>query len=195
MTMKQMPSNFDVSVKNGVNVASEWHPAGGYVVWSTEKSQSYPSMNILELHDAGVVRIPDRPRILHVIPAGRAHHLMHGFGFWRRSSADLLFIRIEEPEFLSTRYLMMVPLRAPIGYQEEIFWICPRCRSEIGNQQFRSQVGQFQEFWHLATDAVRMFNDSESTHTCDKCGEVHPLGYGIYPEKDSEAEAAARFVW
>ena len=192
----RMRHNFDVPLQGHVNASGDWHPAGGYIVWTAAREATEPAMSLLELHDRAVVRLPDDPRVLHVTPARRAHHLTHGFGFWRRSGADLLFLRIEEPVFSSTRYVMMVPLRAATDYrEEEIFWVCPHCGAEMQNQRIRAGAPHFLAFWRLATEATRLFNENTHARTCNECGEIHPLGYGISPKEDTEIEAAARLVW
>lgn len=170
-----------------------WQEASRNYIWSARHPAGAPRLGLVELLPEGVVRLPERERVFHVVPAGRPHRIEHGFGFWRSCGADALYIASNYDDGV---VYMMVISTAPSSYQTDTLrWTCLACGNELHAVEIPTRRVRLQGLLDRALGAVRAFNADTALRTCSKCGAVHPPAYGFDPLDDNEEEGAARANW
>ncbi len=170
-----------------------WQEASRNYIWSARHPRGASRYGIVELLPEGVVRLPDRGRMFHVIPAGRAFRIEHGFGFWRTCGADALYIASDYDEGVA---YMMVISTAPESYSTDtLHWTCPGCGAALHSVDVPTRRIHLTGLNERALAAVRAFNADTALRTCAKCAAVHPPAYGFEPGDDNDEERSARAGW
>ena len=152
-----------------------------------------PERTLFEYWPAGVVAIPNRPRLFHVVPAGIPFHVEHLFGFWRASQSDTVFMRIQQAQV--TAYTLIVGTTAESYETDDYVWYCQVCGRELHRVHFNTRRFGTPAFWSGATERAREFNAGAQLRTCQGCGAIHPVAYGFDEAEDQPAEATARQEW
>ena len=70
-----------------------WHQANRYSVWIGRQTAQDPPFEVVERHPQGFVRLPLKPRVMRLIPAGTPFRVAHLFAPFRASDADMIYIR------------------------------------------------------------------------------------------------------
>lgn len=170
-----------------------WQEASRYHVWSARHPAGANPYDVVEQLPEGVVRIPGRERLMHIIPAGRLHRVEHAFGFWRICGADTVYIKsVYDGGFA---YLMMVGTGSPEYAADVLRWVCGGCGRPLHEIEVPTRRVRLDGLVKRALDAVRAFNADENLRTCASCQTVHPLSYGFEPALDDDAERTARAAW
>jgi len=173
--------------------ANAWQEASRYHVWSARHPADAPHYDVVEVLPEGVVRIPGRERLMHIIPAGRPHRIEHAFGFWRICGADAVYIKsIYDGGFA---YLMMVGTGSAEYTADTLRWTCGGCGRVLREVEVPTHRVRLHGLVKRALDEVRAFNADASARTCPDCRTVHPQSYGFEPTLDDDAEHAARAAW
>ncbi len=170
-----------------------WQEASRYHVWSARHPGGTASYDIIEALPEGVVRIPDRDRLMHIIPAGRLHRIEHAFGFWRICGADSVYIKSSYDGGFA--YLMMVGTASPDYTSDLLYWICSGCGRHLRQAEIPTRSVHLRGLVKRALDEVRIFSADAGLRTCPSCRTVHPHSYGFEPALDNEVERKARAQW
>jgi hypothetical protein len=170
-----------------------WQEASRYHVWSARHPAGSKPYDIIEQLPEGVVRIPGRERLMHIIPAGRLHRIEHAFGFWRICGADTVHIKSAYDGGYA--YLMMIGTASPEYKTDVLRWICNGCGNQLREAEIPTRRVRMRGLVARALDEVRAFNADESIRTCSSCQTVHPKSYGFEPTLDSDIERGARAAW
>lgn len=170
-----------------------WQEANHNQVWSARHAAGDVPFAVLEVLPEGVVRLPERERTFHVIPAGRMHRVERAFGFWRTIGADALYIK--SPYENTFVYMMVVNAAADAYTTDTLTWTCPACGHLLRSVDLPTRRLHWSGLLERSLAEVRAFNDDAGARTCTACAAVHPLAYGFEPEDDSEKERAARALW
>ena len=152
-----------------------WTVANQYGIW-TKRFWPTAGKRLVERPDGAVNEAPETPQAMRLIPAGMPHRIANLFGFWRQSDADTLFFRSEQDE--DTRYALVVSIGAVNYKNEQLFWTCPGCRTELARCSFEAKRFGLPAFWEFAAERTREFNADEAARTCKGCGTVHPHALG-----------------
>jgi RNase P subunit RPR2 len=167
-----------------------WQEASRNHIWSARRSADAAPLAVLELLPEGLVRLPDRDRLFHIIAAGRPHRIEHAFGFWRTCGADALYVKSVYEAGVA---YMMVISTAPQSYESDtIHWTCLSCGHELRTVEIPTRRLHLRGLLDRSLAAVRAFNASAAERTCSACGTIHPLAYGFEPEEDNDEERTAR---
>jgi len=173
--------------------ARAWQEVSRNQIWSARHPASDPPFGVIERFPEGAVRLPDRERTFHIIPAGRSHHIEHGFGFWRTCGADALYIKSAFEGGMV--YMMVVSTAAEAYVSDTIGWSCLTCGRALQTLEIPTRRIHLRGLLERSLAAVRDFNASVTARTCSECGTLHPLAYGFEPEEDTVEERAARSGW
>jgi len=173
--------------------ANAWQEASRYHVWSARHPAGGAHYGIVEHLPEGVVRIPARDRLMHVIPAGRLHRIEHAFGFWRICGADTVYIK--SPYEGGFAYLMMVGTGSTEYTVDTLRWLCNGCGRPLREADVPTRRVRLNGLVKRALDEVRAFNAGAAARTCPGCRTVHPESYGFEPAFDDDVERAARAAW
>lgn len=185
--------NFRIPIAGADPGHSTWHTANQNFVWSGRQSADSPAFDVVERLPEGIVRLPERNRVFHVIPAGRPFRVEHAFGFWRTCGADTLYIRSAfEDGFVAT---MIVSTANRTYRSDRLVWACRACGHELRSLDVPTRRVHLAGLLERALAAVRAFNADAAARTCPSCGDVHPLSYGFESGGDDEAERTARATW
>jgi len=186
-------TNYRIPLVGPEAPARGWQEASRNYIWSARHPAGAARLNVVELLPEGVVRLPERDRIFHVVPAGRSHRIEHGFGFWRSCGADALYVASNYEDGV---VYMMVISTAPASYTvDRLHWTCLSCGAPLHEVEIPTRRVHLRGLNERALAAVRAFNTDTALRTCAACGTVHPLAYGFEPEDDDDAERAAREAW
>jgi hypothetical protein len=170
-----------------------WQEASRNYIWSARHAAAEARLGIVELLPEGVVRLPERERVFHVVPAGRPHRIEHAFGFWRSCGADALYVASNYEDGV---VYMMVISTAPSTYQTDtLSWTCLGCGEALTSVEVPTRRVHLKGLIERSLAAVRAFNADEAGRRCSACGAVHPLAYGFEPGDDNDEERAARGKW
>jgi hypothetical protein len=170
-----------------------WQEVSRNQIWSARHPADAAELSVVELLPEGRVRLPERERLFHIIPAGRPHRIEHAFGFWRTCGADALYVKSAYDGGVA---YMMVISTAPEAYDSDtIVWSCLNCGHDLRTLQIPTRRLHLRGLLERSLAAVRAFNASEAERRCPACEAVHPLAYGFEPGEDSEEERAARSAW
>jgi len=170
-----------------------WQEASRYQIWTNRYPLTEPKLSVVERRDGSVLRVPDRVRVMHRIPAGTPYHIEHLFGFWRTTGSDTLFVRAEVEDH--AYYTLVVGTHSAGFGAETIAWCCPRCAAELRAATFDLKRYGLPAFWEFALAQAREFNASTEARTCAACGNVHPYAYGWDPQADAPVESEGRALW
>lgn len=173
--------------------AFAWQEASRYHVWSARHPGGAAPHDIIEVLPEGVVRIPGRDRLMHIIPAGRLHRIEHAFGFWRICGADSVYIKSSYDGGFA--YLLMVGTASPDYTSDVLRWICNGCGRHLRQVEIPTRSVHLRGLVKRTLDEVRSFNDDAGSRTCPSCAVAHPRSYGFEPALDNDAERAARAEW
>jgi hypothetical protein len=170
-----------------------WDRKGDYAIWTGSRRAEEPRLALLELRKGGVVPIVKRDGpLLHRIPGGVPHHIVHLFGFWHEADVDAVWLEARQGD--ATYYSIMLGGAAGRPARDTCLWICPKCAEFLVRHDFDTNRHGFAAFLDFALEKVREFNREPGQRTCRKCRSVHPLAYGFYPEEDRDEERAARLA-
>ncbi len=171
-----------------------WQETPDYYCWTGRFAQSDKPLTIWEKVEGGVVKIPDGQAVLHVIPAGRPHHIDHLFGYWHTCNADKFVVRKEQEDDV---HYMIILGGAKRDYSYDIVaWYCPSCGTELGGgARVEAGARNRPKFLDEQLRLVRRFNEEESLRLCPSCGAIHPKAYGLLPEADTPHERELRAIW
>lgn len=170
----------------------QWTKAGDNYVWSRFVPAGGPELELFELIEGRVAKVPVVLRALHAIPTGRPYRLAHVYGFWRVSGADTMFVRSPAPG--GAAYMLITGTSYRTYTEDRVFWMCPHCGRELTGVTVPKSKGLNGLLTGTAT-AVRAFNADPGARTCAACGTVHPPAYAMEPAADGDVEATARQTW
>jgi len=173
--------------------APAWQEASRYHVWSARHPAGTALYDVIEQLPEGIVRIPSRERLMHIIPAGRLYRIEHAFGFWRICGADSVYVKSAYDGGYA--YLMMVGTASPEYKTDLLRWICNGCGRQLRAAEIPTRRVRLRGLVERALDEVRAFNADTSSRTCPSCRTIHPHSYGFEPALDSDVERAARGEW
>ena len=186
MTTPYTPA-YDIYIGEG---EGDWQEASRYHIWTKKYPLTAPALSLLERRDEGVVRVPERSRVMHRVPGQTPYHIEHLFGFWHTTANDTVFLRTEIDD--SVIYTLIVAT-TKLGL-ETMTWYCPKCGERLHADEFQGRRFGLRAFWRHTTDAARAFNASPA-RTCAKCGHVHPVSYGFDDRLDNDEEREGRTLW
>lgn len=194
MSTKSEPvTNYRIPLIGPEAPARAWQEAGRNYIFSARHPAHAPRLGVVELLPEGVVRLPERDRVFHVVPAGRPHRIEHAFGFWRTCGADVLYIASTYEDGV---VYMTVISTAPTTYESDtVHWTCLGCGAPLRSVDIPTRRVRLQGLLERSLAAVRAFNGDEAARTCATCAAVHPLAYGFEPDDDSDDERRARATW
>jgi hypothetical protein len=194
MSTKTEPvTNYRIPLVGPEAPARGWQEASRNLIWSARHPADAARFEIVELLPEGVVRLPQRERVFHVVPAGRPHRIEHAFGFWRTCGADALYVA---STYDAGVVYMMVISTAPASYTSDtVHWMCLGCGAALHEVEIPTRRVHLRGLNERALAAVRAFNADVALRTCAACGAVHPLAYGFEPGDDNDAERSARENW
>ena len=184
---------YDIALKHLDSPYGGWHESADYFCWSGRFAVTDKPLTVWEKVEGGVIKLPDKPVLMHIIPAGRPHHIEHLFGYWHSCDADKFFIRKVDGE--QVYYVLVVGGTKALHRRDTIAWCCPQCGTEIDHHVVEGGAPKWNEFLVRQLDLVRRFNENESLRRCSSCGHVHPLCYGLRPEDDWALEREMRAIW
>lgn len=171
-----------------------WQETPDYYCWSGSFARTDKPLTIWEIVEGGVVKIPQKPAMLHIIPAGRPHHIDHLFGYWHTCNADKFIVRKEQQD--SVHYMIVLGGAKRDYSYDVVAWYCASCGTELGGgERVEAGARNRPKFLDEQIRLVRRFNDDESLRHCTKCGAIHPRAYGLLPEVDTPLERDLRTVW
>ena len=186
-------SNYRIPIVGPEAPATAWQEASRNHVWSARHAPDAPFPTLFEALDEGIVQLPKRDRIFHVIPAGRMHRIAHGIGFWRVCGADATYIGSAYEGGYA--HLMIVGLHYS-GYKTDTLrWLCPECAAPVHEAEVPTRRIHLKGLIETALAQVRSFNADDALRTCKACGTLHPHSYGFEPAQDNDVERAARANW
>lgn len=183
--------NYDFPLKEAATDGT-WHQANRYSLWVGRQSAEEPQHEVLERHPQGLVRLPLRPRLMRLIPAGTPFRISHLFAPFRASDADMIYIRAAMQEGV---YHTLLAATSREVKQDHAIWFCPKCGQEMARETFETGHHGLIAFWPFMLEKVRSFNAALERHSCTACGHVHPPCYGFDAKLDRPDEAAARAEW
>jgi len=166
-----------------------WHQASRYSVWIGRQSADDPPYQVLERHPQGLVRLPAKPRLMRLIPAGTPFRIAHLFAPFRASDADMIYIRAAMEEGV---YHTLLAASSREVKEDRLLWICPGCGEEMERRIFATAREGLIAFWPFMLDEVRSFNRAAARQSCKACGHRHPPCYGFDAKLDLADEAEAR---
>ncbi len=169
-----------------------WHQASRYSVWMGRQSKGAPPYQMVERHAEGFVRLPPRPRLMRVVPAGTPFRLAHLFAPFRISDADLIYIRAEME---AGSYHVLLAATGREVTEDAVAWFCPTCGIELAQKGFATGRHGLNAFWPFLLDEARAFNVVPDRQVCASCGAHHPVCYGFDAKLDRPDEAVARAEW
>jgi rubredoxin len=183
--------NYDFPL-DAVAAEGNWHQANRYSVWVGRQAKSDPPYEVIEHHPQGAVRLPLRPRLMRLIPAGTPFRVTHLFAPYRASDADMIYIRAAMEEGV---YHTLLAATSNEVKQDHVVWFCPHCGAEMGRETFDPRRDGLIAFWPFMLEQLRAFNASPERRKCRACGKEHPECYGFDAKLDRPNEAAARAEW
>lgn len=184
-------SNYRIPLVDPNATGPTWQEASRNFIWTARHAAGETPYDVALFLPEGVVRLPDRERMFHVIPTGRAHRIEHGFGFWRVCGSDALFIKSVYEDGVA---YMMVISTSPSAYTSDILrWSCVQCGATIREIEVPTRRVHLRGLLERALNEVRSFNATD--RACPSCATVQPLSYGFDPAADTEEERAARSAW
>jgi hypothetical protein len=186
-------SNYRIPIVGPEAPATAWQEASRNQVWSARSAAGEPPMEIFEAVEDAFVKLPQRERLFHVIPAGRMHRISHAFGFWRTCGADGTYVGSEYEGGFA--HLLIVGLHYATYTSDTLTWLCQSCGTPLRTAEVPTRRIHLAGLIKRALEEVRAFNADEKQRTCSSCGTVHPLSYGFEPSDDNDAERAARTSW
>jgi hypothetical protein len=194
MSTQQDPvTNYRIPLIGSEAPKRAWQEASRNYIWSARHPAGAVRLGIVELLPEGVVRLPERERVFHVVPAGRPHRIEHAFGFWRTCGADALYVA---SNYEAGVVYMMVISTAPTTYQvDTLHWTCLGCGGALQSVEIPTRRVHLRGLTERSLAAVRAFNADPAGRTCASCGALHPLAYGFEPDDDNDEERAARANW
>jgi hypothetical protein len=184
---------YNIPLKGQVENYGDWQETPDYFCWSGRFAIGDEPLSIWEKVENGVVRIPDRPAMLHIIPAGRPHHIDHLFGYWHLCEADKFFVRKEHGD--QVYYAIVVGGMKSAYRHDTIAWLCPQCGTQLESYALDTGARRWNRFLDEQLQLVRQFNEQDERRKCRNCGAVHPRAYGLQPASDSSSEAEMRALW
>ena len=170
-----------------------WQEASRNQIWSARQTADAALMSVVEVLPEGGVRIPDRERVFHIVPAGRPFRVEHAFGFWRTCGADVMYVKSVYEA--GTAYMMVISTAAEAYVSDTLAWACLTCGKELRSLDVPTRRLRLRGLLERSLTAVREFNADLQARTCPACGAIHPLAYGFEPAEDNDEERAARASW
>jgi hypothetical protein len=167
----------------------DWQQANRYSVWIGRQGPGDPPYEVLERHGEALVRLPLKPRLMRLIPAGTPFRIAHLFSPFRISDADMIYIRAAMEEGV---YHTLLAATGREVKEDHLVWFCGRCGAELERRGFASGREGLIAFWPFLLDEVRQWNAAPERQVCKACGARQPLGYGFEQKLDRPEEAAAR---
>jgi hypothetical protein len=183
--------NYDFALEDAA-AAGGWQEANRYTVWVGRQAPDAQQYEVLERREQGILRLPLRSRLMHLIPAGTPYRVAHLFGPWRASDADTIYLRFVQDDQV---YHTLLTAMSRLVKTDRLLFLCPACGAEMGSQDFDTARHGLNAFWPFLLEEARRFNDDEARRLCAACSHHHPTCYGFDAEADTAAEAAARTAW
>lgn len=183
----------DIPLKGLPEHYGAWHETTDYFCWSGRFDIGDEPLGLWEKVDGGVIKIPNKPVMLHIIPAGRAHHIDHLFGYWHLCEADKFFVRKMHGN--EVFYALVVGGMKTAYRRDTIAWLCPSCGTELESHTLDTGARRWSKFLDEQLRLVRQFNEQDERRHCQKCGTNHPKAYGLQPDSDTPLEAEMRSLW
>ena len=183
--------NYDLPLDEAA-AEGAWHQASRYSVWIGRQAGDDPPYHVLERHPEGLVRLPARPRMMRLIPAGTPFRIAHLFAPFRASDADMIYVRAAMEEGV---YHTLLAASSRAVKEDRLIWFCPGCGEEMERKTFSTAREGLIAFWPFMLEEVRAFNRDPARQTCRACGHRHPVCYGFDAKLDQADEAAARTAW
>ena len=176
-----------------VDGTDEWRMMGDYAIWSGSRSNLSTPYVLHELVGNRVLRVPASSgrAILHPIKGGVWFEVRHLFGFWMMSDVDTIWL--DAPGTDAHYYTLCVGGADSRPGSISFGWVCPDCGELFNTSTHAAAGGRFESCLQTSQSLVESFNQTESTRTCPACRAVHPLTYGFYPAKDTDASRQMRF--
>jgi hypothetical protein len=84
--------NYDFPLEETARTGG-WHQASRYSLWIGLERPGDPAYQMVERHPEGLVRLPFKPRMMRLVPAGTPFRIAHLFAPFRASDADLIYLR------------------------------------------------------------------------------------------------------
>jgi hypothetical protein len=193
MTSAKPTLYYDIPLKGLPGNYGEWQETADYFCWSGRFGAGDEPLGLWEKVEGGVVKIPDKPVMLHIIPAGRAHHIDHLFGYWHQCEADKFLVRKVHGD--EVFYAIVVGGMKTAYRHDTIAWFCPNCGTELESHTLETGGRRWQKFLDEQLRLVRQFNEQDERRQCRKCSTVHPKAYGLQPDSDTPPEAEMRALW
>jgi hypothetical protein len=183
--------NYDFPLRE---VATEggWRQANRYSIWVGRQDANDAQHEVVERHPQGFVRLPLKPRLMRLIPAGTPFRISHLFAPFRVTDADMIYIRAAMDDGI---YHTLLAATSREVKEDSVLWLCPSCGHEMGREVFSTRREGLIAFWPFMLEKVRAFNAAPERHTCSACGQKHPTCYGFDAKLDQPNEAAARAEW
>ena len=153
----------------------QWKRTHDYDIWTDCRSSTDAPLALWEAWNDGVLRIPDKTSVMHIIPAGVPHHVEGVFGYWRACESDIVWLRVARGEL--THYAMILGGSAADYNKDRILWICPACATTVHSVEIETGRTKLSEFWAREPAIINEFNADERLRTCPNCSHVHPRAY------------------
>ena len=183
--------NFDFPLTEAAD-GGLWHQASRYSLWIGRQAADETPYEVVERHAQGFVRLPLKPRLMRLIPAGTPFRLAHLFAPFRISDADMIYIRAGMEDGV---YHTLLAATSREVTEDHVVWFCPGCGSEMARKSFATGRNGLIAFWPFMLAEVRAFNAAQDRHVCGSCGSRHLACYGFDAKLDRPDEAAARAEW
>jgi len=183
--------NYDFRLEEAA-AEGAWHQASRYSIWVGRQGADDPPYQVLERHPEGLVRLPARPRMMRLIPAGTPFRIAHLFAPFRSSDADMIYIRAAMERDI---YHTLLAATGRDVKEDCLVWFCPGCGYEMERKVFPTAREGLIAFWPFMLEEVRAFNRTPDRQSCEACGQRHPLCYGFDAKLDVADEAVARKAW
>jgi hypothetical protein len=188
--LKEPVLNYDFAIEDAA-AAGGWHDANRYTVWVGRQAPDAQQYEVLERREQGILRLPLRSRLMHLIPAGTPYRVAHLFGAWRESDADTIYLRFVQDDSV---YHTLLTAMSRLVKTDRLLFLCPACGAEMESRDFDTAQHGLNAFWPFLLEEARRFNGNDARRTC-ACGHVHEICYGFDAAADTAAEAVARTAW
>jgi hypothetical protein len=189
MSLKHEPVlNYDFTLEEA-GARGEWQQANRYSLWVGREDSADLKYAVIERHDQGFVRLPPKPRVMRLIPAGTPFRIAHLFAPFRISDADMVYIRAAIDDAV---YHTLLSATSRAVKEDWVAWFCRKCAAEMERARFDTGRNGLIAFWPFMLDQVRAWNAAPGRHRCKECGAEHGACYGFDAERDRPEEAAAR---
>lgn len=192
--MKSTPvTNYRIPLVGPEAPERAWQEVSRNQIWSARHPADAAPFAVVELVPEGRVRLPERERVFHIVPADRPHRIEHGYGFWRSCGADALYIRSVYDAGVA--YMLVISTAAESYTSDTLSWTCLSCGTPLHAVEVPTRRVRLRGLIERSLAAARAFNADLAARTCTACGSLHPPAYGFEPAEDNDEERTARAAW